>query len=141
MLTEEVEEQAQTNAISYHGGGRSVLVVDDEPLLLRFLNDLLEANGFKVSIENDAERALERITKGIDEFDIVLTDQTMPKVTGLELIEQVRTIHSNLPIVLCTGYSEKIDENTFNTTENVRLCKKPINSKKLLEEMRRLLEK
>ncbi|MBI3710010.1 MAG: PAS domain S-box protein, partial [Proteobacteria bacterium] len=90
-----------------HGKGR-VLVVDDNVEFGDMLSIGLERLGYEVAASNDAVEALEAFASDPEVWDLVLTDQTMPRCTGLELIQRVKAIRPNLPCVLCTGYSSKV---------------------------------
>ena len=71
---------------------------------------MLERLGYEVKARTSSIEALEAFRAQPDKFDLVVTDQTMPNMTGVELIKELRQIRSNIPIVLCTGYSEMIDK-------------------------------
>ncbi len=85
-----------------------VLVVDDEPEILRTLRSYLELHGFGVQTASNAAEALEHVRKG--KVHIVLTDIKMPGMDGLELLEEVRRIDFSIQVIVMTGYS------TFDTT-------------------------
>lgn len=85
---------------------RRVLVVDDEPAVARAITRLLTSIGHEVITESDPEEALQIVVRNPMAFDVVLTDQTMPGMTGDALARAVRSIRPDLPVVLCSGYSE-----------------------------------
>lgn len=93
-----------------YGRSKHVLVVDDEPELSSFVHDLLELHGYKVTSITDSQEALNHFNKELDKFDLLITDQTMPGITGIELIEKIRKLKSKFPVILCSGYSENIDK-------------------------------
>ena len=92
------------------GQGQRILVVDDEPLVASYLSELFSLNGYAVDTAADGVEALERIDKGDQRYGLLLTDQTMPRMTGTELITRLRSVQPDLPIILCTGYSDAVDE-------------------------------
>ena len=85
---------------------RRVLVVDDEPAVARALARLLSSLGHHVATTTDPEAALQDIVRDPMAFDVVLTDQTMPGMTGDALARAVLSIRPDLPVVLCSGFSE-----------------------------------
>jgi CheY-like chemotaxis protein len=90
-------------------GTESVLIVDDEQAIVRMEEKILHLLGYSVTTCCDPEEALRIFTEDSGRFDLLITDMTMPHMTGAELAEQILKIQSDLPIILCTGYSEIID--------------------------------
>jgi signal transduction histidine kinase len=88
------------------GQGQRLLVVDDEPSIGRWMARLLTRHGFAVEVETDPRRALERVRDDAEPFDLVLTDQSMPHLSGVELADELLALRAGLPIVVCSGYSE-----------------------------------
>ncbi len=86
-----------------------ILVVDDEESVGRFMGDLLESRGYKTTIMSNSVAALELFSNIPDKFDLLVTDQTMPDMSGSELAQQCLSIRADLPVILSTGYSENID--------------------------------
>ena len=89
---------------SGRGDGQAVLVVDDEPSLTRVYQKILERQGFQVTTMNSPTEALDVIANEPARFDIVLTDLTMPDLSGVELAKRSRQINPELAILLLTGY-------------------------------------
>lgn len=92
-----------------HGQSIKVLVLDDEPDLGAYLGELLESQGYLVTVMSNSEDALEFFKQKPDEFALLITDQTMPGMTGVDLIKSVREICPNMPAILNTGFSNDID--------------------------------
>jgi len=82
---------------------KPVLIVDDNPNMSSLLSDMLEVFDYPSIRASDAEQALEKLEK--QDFAMVITDMRMPNMTGLELLEQVKSKHPSLPVVLISGYS------------------------------------
>ncbi|MBX3160767.1 MAG: response regulator [Deltaproteobacteria bacterium] len=80
----------------------SVLVVDDEPDVLEYLQDFLVAEGFEVTTLADPSRAVERIRDEV--FHLVVLDLMMPKVSGLDLLAQIRSVDDDIAVIILTGY-------------------------------------
>lgn len=107
----------QSNNASTHEGtptalkvAKRVLLVDDEEMLAELGKQGLERYGFEVDIYCDSRDAMTAFTKNPDRYDLVVTDQTMPYLTGVHLASGIMAIRPDIPIVLLTGFSEDIDE-------------------------------
>lgn len=118
---------------------KKILVVDDEEMLLLFINDFLSHHNYSVTVCTDAGEALEIIKSSIDEFDLIITDQAMPKMTGLELVKQVREINNNIPIILCSGYNDVVDENEMKAYQISFFLQKPVDNSQMLKCVSELL--
>lgn len=91
-----------------HGEGH-ILLVDDDAMVLSVGKLMLTRLGYTVTTESRSDKALERFVTDPDQFDAVMTDQTMPGMTGLELARKMLAVRPELPILLCTGYSTSVD--------------------------------
>ena len=91
-------------------GSEHILFVDDEPPLARLGARLLESLGYQVTSRTSSYEALELFKEKPDYFDLVITDMTMPHMTGDELACEVKKVRPDMPVVVCTGYSTKISE-------------------------------
>jgi CheY-like chemotaxis protein len=87
--------------------GLRVLVVDDEPLVRNFVGELLEGEGARPTLATDGREAQRLFAAAPADFDVVFTDQTMPGLTGLELTAALRETRADVPVVLCSGYSDR----------------------------------
>ena len=114
-----------------HGEGRRLLVVDDEIDLARYLGDLMELHGYRVRIVTESGKALALFKEAPMSFDLLLTDQTMPGMSGLELIRECRTIRPDIPAVICSGYSEDLDPALVESAD-LRCLAKPVDKQRLL---------
>ena len=85
-----------------------VLFVDDEFAITRMAGRILPRYGIELETENNSVVALELLHKRAAEFDLLITDQLMPGITGMELVSRVQKIRPDLPIIICTGYSETV---------------------------------
>jgi CheY-like chemotaxis protein len=83
-----------------------ILVVDDEPSVARAISRLLTSMGHEVQVELEPQAAVHRLRADPLAFDLLITDQTMPGMTGDLVARAVREIRADLPVVVCTGYSE-----------------------------------
>ena len=80
----------------------SILIVDDDESIVNLYKMILESEGYTVIGHCDSEKALEEIRKSPDRFDLVITDQTMPSISGIELSKKILEIRPEIPIILCT---------------------------------------
>jgi CheY-like chemotaxis protein len=100
---------------------------------------LLEHQGYRVTSQTDSVSALEVFRLSPDEFDLVITDYTMPKLTGLDLARKMLRIRPDIPILLCTGFSEKITPDHVKEL-GMGLLMKPYGLKQISEEVRKILD-
>ena len=91
------------------GKGR-ILMVDDEVSLVQIGQQALSQLGYNVDIEVDSTKALKRFMEKPNAYDLVVSDQTMPHMTGVKLSRELKQIRSDIPVILCTGFSHQIDE-------------------------------
>ncbi len=91
-------------------GSERILLIDDEEPLAQALGDYLVGLGYSVTTQTDSLKALALFESNPEQFDLVISDQTMPGLTGLELSLEMLKIKPQLPIILCTGYSANITE-------------------------------
>ncbi len=95
--------------------------------------EILERLGYKVAIELDSLKALNIFNENPDRFDLVITDQTMPEMTGSELAQKILQIRSDIPVILCTGYSNLIDEESAKELGIKAFLQKPLIQKVLAD--------
>lgn len=102
----EQEEKARVGeSIKLSPGTENILLVDDDDALIDILKQILTEQGYSVSALTDSQAALKQFTADPDHFDLVISDQTMPGLTGLELIARMKQIRPGLPSIICTGFS------------------------------------
>lgn len=107
-------------------GMGTILFVDDEPSLAELGNEELERIGYRVVSCNDSTEALKRFEAEPDRFDAVITDQAMPRVTGLELARRVLARRPGLPVFLCTGFSPAVTPEMVKRIGIAGLLSKPV---------------
>jgi CheY-like chemotaxis protein len=93
---------------SYRGNGESILFVDDELQIVDLQYEMLQELGYQVKAVSDSKQALQCFEESPDEFDLLITDMMMPKMTGAELARAVLEIRPGLPVIVCTGFSDQI---------------------------------
>ena len=113
-----------------------VLVVDDEVMVGEFVAELLESRGLDVTVKDDPLEAARWFSENPDRVDLVLTDQTMPRMTGLELAQRLATERPELPVILYTGYGEDISPDELRRHGVAALLKKPLEPASLVALLR-----
>ncbi len=113
-------------------------MVDDQADLGDFYGDLLRMHGYRVTVMTDSRTALSLFKGKPDEFALVLTDQTMPGMTGLDLLGAVRDIRPGFPVILSSGFSEDVDE-ARAAAMGVRYLAKPVRAGSLIQAVGELL--
>jgi CheY-like chemotaxis protein len=119
---------------------KRLLVVDDEPAVATIMQRLLNHLGYTVEAFTDSARALEAYTKEPEAFDLVITDMTMPKLTGLAIARAMLALRPQQPIILYTGFSEAVDEEIASAEGIKALLAKPISQETLAHTVRRTLD-
>jgi signal transduction histidine kinase/DNA-binding response OmpR family regulator len=121
-------------------GRERILVVDDEAPILKLLQRSLEQLGYHITTEQDGARALALIQNTTEAFDLVISDMTMPKITGSQLAAKLKVLYPDLPFILCTGYSKLMTEEKIAEMGISALLIKPVSIRKLAETVRRALD-
>ena len=119
--------------------GLHLLVVDDDLSVGRFMNDLLTGYGAQVVVESRGQAALDKFSENPDKFDLLITDQTMPDMSGTELAQRMQKIKPELQIILCTGFSETVDEKIAKSLGFAGYFSKPLEIRKLIELIHQLM--
>jgi PAS domain S-box-containing protein len=120
-------------------GKRRILFVDDEEALVEIGKQMLERLGYEVIAEKDSVRALKQFQRDPANFDLVITDQTMPNMTGIELAKRMMSIKKDIPIILCTGFSEVISSESAKAMGIREFVMKPIIKSEMAETIRRVI--
>jgi PAS domain S-box-containing protein len=121
-------------------GKEKILLVDDEVAIVQSEQTMLERLGYRVVGKTDGLEALEILQARPDAFDMVITDQTMHPITGMDLAQKILDIRPDLPVILCTGYSEALHEETVKSAGIRELIMKPLTSRDIAEIVRRVLD-
>jgi CheY-like chemotaxis protein/two-component sensor histidine kinase len=135
MLPNETES---FEALPMEGVG-NIMVVDDEINIRQIIQQYLTNFGYQVTIFENAFEALEAFEFDPDRFDLMITDMTMPGMTGSELSEKVLVLRPDFPIILCTGYSESITEGKAYEMGINQYLLKPVDNRKLVQMVREIL--
>jgi CheY-like chemotaxis protein/anti-sigma regulatory factor (Ser/Thr protein kinase) len=116
-----------------------VLVVDDEKPIVDMLKEMLECLGYDVAERYGSYDALEAFRSRADSFDLVITDLTMPHMTGIDLAREILKIRPDTPIILCTGFSAAVDENWTKRVGIKGFLMKPIDLRDLATTVNKIL--
>ena len=133
-------EQIVTAAEILRGEGR-ILLVDDEEQVVRVTGQMLASLGYQVTGRVSALEALELFTNAPQEFDLLITDLTMPELTGIELSARVKVIRPDLPVLLFTGFSEQFSRESAIRAGVSQYCTKPFALRELSAAVHGLIRK
>lgn len=122
------------------GGNERILVVDDEEQIAGMMVAILSSLGYRTTSTGSSLEAFELFTAAPGNYDLLITDQTMPKMSGAELSRKVLTIRPELPIILCTGFSEVIDRDQALALGIKGYLTKPLGTAELALTIRRVLQ-
>ena len=128
------------NAQELPTGNERILFVDDEESMVNLNQQRLERLGYKVIPKTDPLEALEFFSANPDQIDLVITDMTMPHMTGDRLTQEILKIRSDMPIILCTGYSSRISEDKAQELGIRKYIDKPIEMLNLARSVREVLD-
>ena len=131
---------AQKLSGSLPGGNERVLLVDDEENVLKVEKKMLDRLGYRVVPQIDPEIALDLVKENPNGFDIVITDMTMPKMTGEALVKEIHQINPEMPLIICTGYSDNLGRELMKKTGARALLIKPMSMPELATEIRNALD-
>lgn len=142
VLFPRIEEEAPAKAEKegeLPRGNERILLVDDDPSIVNMLWQMLERLGYKISGMTDSNAALERFKKDPDNFDLVITDMSMPQMSGDRLAAELMKIRKDIPILLCTGHSDALDEKKARGIGIKGFAMKPLDKGKLARAVRKIL--
>ena len=121
-------------------GNERILFIDDEEVLLEIGGQILEQLGYEVVTKKSSVQALELFRAEPDRFDLVVTDMTMPHMTGDKLAQALMKIRPQIPIILCTGHSRRVSEEKAQEIGIKALVMKPLVMRNLAETVRKVLD-
>ena len=121
-------------------GNERILLVDDDPSIVNMICQMLERFGYSVTSMVDSTAALDRFKSAPNDFDLVITDMAMPKMSGDRLAAELMKIREDIPILLCTGHSDAVDEKTAKKIGIKGFAMKPLDKGKLARAVRAALD-
>ena len=138
---DEIENQETGHGRSTTSKGEHLLVVDDDPDIAMMCKEGFELLGYQVHAFSSSNEALRFFRENHAAIDLVLTDQTMPEKTGIELAKEFLEIKKDLPIILCSGYAGSMDKTMAQKIGIQRFVMKPVTVESLSREVQQLLKK
>lgn len=121
-------------------GGETILLVEDEQAIRDLFKTTLTSQGYRVITAGDGQEALDRVARGGQSIDLLITDVVMPRVSGPELVRRLSTTLPKLSVLYMSGYSEESDLRGMSDEERAGLLQKPFSPKQLEAEIRRILD-
>ncbi len=128
------------NSGALEGQGH-ILLVDDEEEIISFGKEMLSRLGYQVTSFNSSREALEAFRQSPNEFELIITDQTMPELTGLDLAQRIMAIRPEMAILLISGYSVQVDAESCRAMGLSGYLKKPFNGYEMGEAVRKILSR
>lgn len=135
---EEADVEETRKYLDYRGSER-ILFVDDEETITQLILEGLKGQGYDVTIRTNGVEALEAFRGAPDRYDFVISDQTMPHMTGLQLAENIRGLRPDIPIIICSGFSEMITEEKIKALKINAYIHKPLIVSDIAREVRRIM--
>jgi CheY-like chemotaxis protein len=140
LLKEAGEKRKIETVEDITGGKERILFVDDEEVLVHLGKNMLTGIGYEVIERTSSLEALKLFQSSPDRFDLVITDLTMPNMTGIELAQEIMRIRPGIPVILCTGYSEAITPEKAKAIGLKDFIMKPLIKNQLAAAIRRVLD-
>jgi len=141
-IIEETEIEDETDAeVKDAHGTEHIMVVDDEETIVTMERKILERLGYRVTSNTDSIEALREFTDHPEMYDLVITDMTMPHMTGDLLAKKMLDIKPTLPVILCTGFNERISEEKALELGIAKFVMKPVITDELTDAIRTALDK
>jgi CheY-like chemotaxis protein/two-component sensor histidine kinase len=140
-LTEKTEKASLPEPeVAHPTGNERILFVDDEEMVVHIANLMLERLGYQVTSHTDSAEALEAFRADPGAYDLVISDMTMPKMTGDRLAAELLKIRPGLPVIICTGYSERMGQGEIEAIGVRGFLKKPISISDISRKVRDILD-
>ncbi|MBW2605040.1 MAG: PAS domain S-box protein [Deltaproteobacteria bacterium] len=139
VIKTQVETKATKAVTPVQKGTERILLVDDEAPIVHMEKQMLERLGYDVTERTGSIEALEAFRAAPDKFDLVITDMTMPNMTGVQLSTKLLEIIPDIPIIICTGFSTKIDDESAKEFGIRGFVMKPVGKRELAKKIREVL--
>ena len=134
------EEQHSRDVQPVRGGSERILLVDDEEGVAKMMNVMLQRLGYSVSFHTNCLDSLQAFRNSPASYDLVISDMTMPHMNGLQFASKIRIIRSEIPIIICTGFSDQVNEEKCKAIGIQGLVKKPVITRIMATAIREALE-
>jgi PAS domain S-box-containing protein len=140
LMEDRPKDEHHKEEVILSGKGENILFVDDEKMVVDLSREVLETLGYRVVTETDPIRAIEVFRGNPAAFDLVITDKTMPHLTGFDVAREILAIRAGTPIILCSGIQEKGDLERLAALGIKRLIRKPATMSELAGAIREILD-
>ena len=141
VLKRSAEKKTLEVSGQIQGGTEKILLVDDEETNVRMERQMLERLGYEAFTRTGSVDALEAFKANPDQYDLIVTDMTMPNMTGLRLSQEIKKIRPDIPVIICTGYSDQIDDEKCKALGIEGFVMKPIVRREFAGTIREVLDK
>lgn len=125
---------------TYKGGTERIFLVDDETMIIDSIQTILQNLGYSVTPFSDCRKAFNYFRKNYNDYDVIITDYTMPYMTGIELTRCIKSIKSDIPVILSSGYINRNLEEAAVDAGVTQLLKKPVMTRELAVLLRKVLD-
>ncbi|MCP4751991.1 MAG: response regulator [Proteobacteria bacterium] len=122
-------------------GNERILFIEDEIDIVELVKESLELLGYRITVMTDSQQALEEFAGHPDEYDLVVTDQTMPKMTGMALAGKILALRPAMPVILCSGFSKEVTQEKIKEIGIRTHIMKPFIDDDLPKMIRKVLDK
>ncbi|MCP3901481.1 MAG: response regulator, partial [Desulfobacteraceae bacterium] len=134
------DEQIISSKTEIQTGSEHILLVDDEEEILEMEEEMLERLGYQITSLHNSLEALKIFKANPDQFDMVITDMSMPNISGDKLATELIKIHPTIPIIICTGFNDTMTKQKAESLGVKGFLFKPIIMKKLSQKIREVLD-
>jgi len=141
IIEQRIDKNALEVADRIQGGTERILLVDDEEAIVRMEQQMLDRLGYEVTTRTGSVDALEAFKANPDRYDLIITDMTMPNMTGILLSKEIKRIRPEIPIIICTGFSDQINEEKCKAMGIQGYVMKPIVGSEIADTIREVLDK
>jgi PAS domain S-box-containing protein len=140
LLKNAMNDEEPDMPVIHETGTEKILLVDDEEPIARLEQIMLEKLGYRVTTRTDSLAALAAFKANPDGFDLVITDMTMPNMTGDRLARELGAIKPGIPVIICTGFSTQIDEKSAQAMGANGFLMKPVAKSQIARMVRKVLD-
>jgi PAS domain S-box-containing protein len=136
---EDIKNLSDEQSLSLSGSER-ILFIDDEVPITKVGQKMLEHLGYNVTVSNSSPEALEKFRAAPDTFDLVISDMTMPGIRGDVLVREIQKIRKEIPVIICTGYSQELTEENMASLNLQAVLYKPMTKLEIASTIRRIFD-
>ncbi len=140
LFDEQLRKPALPDQERLLSGGENILVVDDEEAIVQSVTEFLRDMGYNVTAMESSPAALSEFRNSPQDFDLVITDMTMPFLTGFDLAREMIQVRPEIPIILCTGFGAEVSREESAAVGIRKILHKPMDLVDLVKEIRRVLD-